>query len=356
MVTRRGFLSSFACAIGASIGGLTPSLLAQETPKPRGLRLYSPTGQKRLDGAIREGVFMDTGTGKPESGMFGNTRRYADGSPRFHEGIDIAPLQPWRRTELPTDRIYSAAAGKVVYINTYTKNKSLYGNYVVLWHTIPDFGNVYTLYGHLRQISKDLKLGEEIPARTFLGVMGNVPDIPVARSHLHFEIGILQNQFYPMIDDQHGVWNGANLFGIDPCVAFGAQFHYGSFDFGAYLAEKPEAFCVAIDGKYLVNRLGGLRLTCSHMPYLRRHAPATISADRPYALAFSREGILLSVREIPNTYQHGTVLTANVAELRRGRPFVKNEILTERGKALLEGLLVCPGFPPVSKTKQGEVG
>ncbi|MBQ9694766.1 MAG: M23 family metallopeptidase [Kiritimatiellae bacterium] len=342
---------AYACSIGISP-------LSAQTPvtEEQGLRLYTPTEQKILDGSLRDGVFMDTGTGKPESGMFGNTRRYADGSPRFHEGIDIAPVQPWRRTELPKDRVCAAAEGVVAYINTYAKNKSLYGNYVVLWHDIPDFGKVYTLYGHLRKISDTLKVGDRISARTFLGIMGNIPDIPVARSHLHFEIGILQNQFYPMIDAQHGVWNGANLFGIDPCVAFGAQFHKGIFDFAAYLEEKPEAFCVAIDGKYLVNRVGGLRLTCSHMPYLLRHAPKTISAKAPYAVAFSREGILLSIRELPTAVKPGTILTENTAELRRGRQFVKHGALTSRGKALLEGLLVCPGLEPTLKEKQGEVG
>lgn len=355
MVTRRQFLGSMACALGASALPLSAQIAAHDTA-PQGIRLYPPTEQKVLDGSIRDGVFMDTGTGKPESGMFGNTRRNADGSPRFHEGIDIAPMQPWRRNELPTDRVCAAAEGTVVYINDYAKNKSLYGNYVVLWHTIPEFGKVYTLYGHLRKIAPTLKVGDTVPARTFLGIMGNIPDIPVARSHLHFEIGILHNQFYPMIDPQHGVWNGANLFGIDPCVAFGEQIHKGIFDFAAYLAAKPEAFCVAIDGKYLVNRLGGLRLTCSHMPYLQRLAPKTIEMNQPYALAFSREGILLSIRELPGSVKIGTILTENIAELRHGKAFVKHGKLTMRGKTLLDGLLVCPGIEPQFKDKQTEVG
>ena len=358
MLTRRSFLE----IIAGSMSACSLPLFAEKARAPltsvseTGIHLYAPTEQKVLDGSIREGVFMDTGTGKPERGMFGNTRRYADGSPRFHEGIDIAPMQPWRRNQLPEDLVYSAAEGTVVYMNTYAKNASLYGNYVVLWHQIPDFGGIYTLYAHLRKFATTLKVGEQIPAHTLLGVMGNIPDIPVARSHLHFEIGIMHNRFYPMIDEQHGIWNGANLFGIDPCVAFGAQRHKGIFDFGAYLSEKPEAFCVAIDGKYLVNRLGGLRLTCSHMPYLQRQAPKTISANTPYALAFSREGILLSIRELPAAVKPGTILTENIAELRRGKPFVKHGELTKRGKALMEGLLVCPGFPPASGEKQHEVG
>jgi murein DD-endopeptidase MepM/ murein hydrolase activator NlpD len=355
MTTRRRFLETIACAIGVSAVPFS-AMGATASKQGVGIRLYPPTGLQVLDGSIREGVFMDTGTGKPESGMFGNTRRYADGTPRFHEGIDIAPAPPWRRSEEPEDRVCAAAEGKVVYINDCTKNESLYGNYVVLWHQIPNFGGVYTLYGHLHHVDASLKIGEQIPARTVLGIMGHTPDIPRGRSHLHFEIGIMQNTFYPMIDEQHGVWNGANLFGIDPCVAFAGQRHKGCFDFADYLAKKPEAFCVAIDGKYLVNRVNGLRLTCSHMPYLRRHAPKTISAERPYAIAFSREGIPLSIRELPAEVKPGTILTENTAELRRGRQFVKHGELTQRGEALLEGLLVCPGFPPRSNQKQGEVG
>lgn len=355
MITRRTFLKSMTCALGASAFPFSVEG-APIKPDATGIRLYPPTGHQVLDGSVRDGIFMDTGTGKPESGMFGNTRRYADGSPRFHEGIDIAPVQPWRRSEEPKDRVCAVAEGTVVYVNDCTKNKSLYGNYVVVWHAIPDFGNVYTLYGHLHHVDESLKVGEKIPARTVLGIMGHTPDIPRGRSHLHFEIGVMLNSFYPMIDDQHGVWNGANLFGIDPCVAFLAQRHHGIFDFASYLSKKPEAFCVAIDGKYLVNRVGGLRLTCSHMPYLRRHAPQKIAADRPYAIAFSREGIPLSIRELPVEIKPGTILTENTAELLRGRPFVKHGVLTKRGESLLEGLLVCPGFPPRSTEKPGEVG
>lgn len=354
MLTRRCFLGSLACTLG--VGTVSAQSTTTTTQEVRGLRLYVPTEQRILDGSVREGVFMDTGTGKPESGMFGNVRRYADGSPRFHEGIDIAPVQPWRRNQLPTDRVCAAAEGVVVYINRYAQNTSLYGNYVVLWHTVPEFGGVYTLYGHLRQISSQLRVGVRVSARTFLGVMGNIPDIPVARSHLHFEIGVMHNRFYPMIDPQHGIWNGANLFGLDPCAAFGEQRHKGIFDIETYFAKKPEAFCVAIAGKHLTNRLGGLRLTCSHLPYLQRGAPKTISSDRSYALAFSREGFLLSVRELPTVATEGTILREHTAELRRGRPFVKHGELTARGKTLLEGLLVCPGFPPSSAEKQGEVG
>lgn len=355
MITRRKFLETIACAMGASVVPFSVAE-AQTATRVEGIRLYPPTDQQVLDGSIRDGIFMDTGSGKPESGMFGNTRRYADGSPRFHEGIDIAPVQPWRRDEEPTDRVCAAAEGLVVYINNCQKNPSLYGNYVVLWHTIPDFGNVYTLYAHLHHVDAHLKAGERVTARTVLGIMGHTPDIPRARSHLHFEIGLMQNSFYPMIDDQHGIWNGANLFGIDPCIAFAGQRMKGAFDFADYLSKKPEAFCVAVDGKYLVNRVGGLRLTCSHMPYLRKHAPKTISAEKVYALAFSREGIPLSVRELPADVKPGTILTENTAEVRRGRPFVKHGVLTKRGEALLEGLLVCPGLPPRSKEKQGEVG
>ncbi len=343
-IGRRTFLGFLGGAcVAPAVRGVTASAGACEGCLP----LLPPTGQRRLDGSLREGVFMDTGAGKPESGMFGNTRKFADGSPRFHEGIDIAPLPPWRRGEAPTDVVRAVAEGLVVYVNTYKYNTSLYGNYVVLMHTVPGFGEVYTLYGHLDRFAQGLKAGLRVRAGSPLGVMGNIPDIPMARAHLHFEIGICLNRYYPLIDPQHGIWNGANLYGINPCEAFREQAETGTFNFANYLRRKPVAFRVVVPS---------FCCTASHTPFLCGAQPG--KQVGPVEIDFSAEGIPLAVRK-PSA-PVGQVTFFDRTELAKGRPFVKRTAtgprLTKRGETLIENLTVSPAQLPASATQMGEVG
>ncbi len=335
---------------------VSPFLQAQDVTVPAGgIVLLPPTGQRVLDGSVREGVFMDTGTGRPESGMFGNTRKYANGSARFHEGIDIAPMQPWRRDRLPTDVVCAVAEGTVVYVNTYKHNASLYGNYVVLTHDLPGFGQLYTLYGHLNRFAQGLRAGLRLRAGSPLGVMGNVPDIPVGRSHLHFEIGICMSRNYPMVDPQHGIWNGANLYGFDPCDAYAWQKRDGYFDVASYLLSRKVAFYVTVPVR---NAKGKLVWTCSHNDYLgAKNVAAQSSVAR---VGFSCEGIPLAC--VPGKpAEVGSVELKDAAELKKGRPFVKVDgrgraRLTKRGETLIENLLVSPSFPPKQAEVMGEVG
>ncbi len=313
---------------------------------PRGLRLSPPTeGQPILDGSVRKGVFMDTGTGRPESGMFGNVRKYADGSPRFHEGIDIAPAQPWRRNRNPTDRVRAAADGLVVYVNRCANNPSLYGNYAVLTHPVAGFGEAYTLYAHLRAFAEGLRAGQTVRAGHVLGVMGHTPDFPLARAHLHFEIGVMMNRHYPLIDDQHGVWNGANLYGIDPCAAFAEQRAKGSFDIAAYLRRRTRAAWVATvpAGPALPD-------------FFRRHPSLWHGGHRPdgtMVVRFSHEGIPLAGFGLaPGEAAEKAWLLESPEELRKGRDW-KN---AKRGGALLDNLLVSPMRPPEHSPRSGEVG
>ena len=306
------------------------------------LVLSPPTGQCVLDGSVRQGVFMDTGTGRPESGMFGNTRKYADGSPRFHEGIDIAPVQPWRRDRNPTDVVRASAPGLVVYINQCRQNASLYGNYVVLTHEVPSFGVVYTLYAHLRRIDRSLKAGQQVPAGRALGIMGHTPDFPLARAHLHFEVGVVMNRHYPLIDAQHGVWNGANLYGVDPCVAFTEQRRNGAFDIAAYLVHRPIAW--------------GVQLEPGPRPDFFRRYPLFWRGEYreswPMWVAFSREGIPVHGQSIPPGVSIAKQFRGSSEELRKGRNWAN----PERGRILLENLLVSPSRSSQRFTRLGEVG
>lgn len=176
-------------------------------------------------GAPFQEWIQPTVTGDPVSGLFGCVR--TDGQ-RFHEALDIAPFEPRFKGEA-TDAIYAAWAGTVVHVNTSVKDSG-YGRYVVIEHRQFDPAFV-TLYAHLAKIGKDIRPGTAIRAGDVLGTMGRSAggySIPKSRAHLHFEIGLrLSDDFQRWYDGQkfgsvneHGVWNGMNLIGLDPLAAY----------------------------------------------------------------------------------------------------------------------------------------
>lgn len=165
------------------------------------------------------------GTGDPRSGGFGGVR---SGGRQFHEGIDIKPAKRDRRGE-PLDEIFAAMAGVVRYVNP-TAGDSSYGRYIVLEH--PDVTPaVYTLYAHLAKIGPDIRAGTRVTAGQVIGTMGHSSggySLPKDRAHLHFEIGVAVTQNFQAWYDrkrfgsrnEHGMWNGMNLLGVDPLDFF----------------------------------------------------------------------------------------------------------------------------------------
>jgi murein DD-endopeptidase MepM/ murein hydrolase activator NlpD len=165
------------------------------------------------------------GNGEAETGGFGGVRS-AGG--QFHEGIDIKPVSRDRKGE-PLDSVFAAMAGVVRYVSSAAGDSS-YGRYIVLEHpaTTPA---VYTLYAHLAKIAPGVRPGVEVPAGHVLGTMGHSSGgymIPVDRSHLHFEIGVVMTRNFQAWYDrrrfgsrnEHEMWNGMNLMGIDPLAFF----------------------------------------------------------------------------------------------------------------------------------------
>lgn len=161
------------------------------------------------------------GSGDPESGGFGGVR---SGGRQFHEGIDIRAMSRDRRGE-PKDSVFAAMSGVVRHVSSVAGNSS-YGRYIVLEHTELS-PPVYTLYAHLARIAPGIREGGRVQRGEPLGTMGHSSGgymIPKARAHLHFEIGVaVTRDFQRWYDarkfgsrNEHGMWNGMNLMGIDP--------------------------------------------------------------------------------------------------------------------------------------------
>ncbi len=161
------------------------------------------------------------GSGDPESGAFGGVR---SSGTQFHEGLDVRCLARDRRGE-PLDSVFATMTGVVRHVSA-SAGDSSYGRYIVLEHPEQQPG-VYTLYAHLARIAPGVREGGRVTRGQVIGTMGHSSGgyvIPVERAHLHFEIGVMMTRgFQTWYDRQklgsrndHGVWNGLNLMGIDP--------------------------------------------------------------------------------------------------------------------------------------------
>jgi murein DD-endopeptidase MepM/ murein hydrolase activator NlpD len=182
-----------------------------------------PTANHALfDKGGEEKFFVGT-VGKPwTTGTFGCVR---SGGWQMHEGLDIRCLQRDQHGE-PTDPVMATADGTVVYFST-RPSLSNYGNYLVVRHQVEGL-EIYSLYAHLREVRRDLKIGQAVKAGEPVAVMGRTANtretISKDRAHVHFELNLLVNDQFaswhkktsPDQRNDHGEWNGQNLLGIDP--------------------------------------------------------------------------------------------------------------------------------------------
>ena len=160
------------------------------------------------------------------SGTFGCVR--SEGW-QMHEGLDIKCIQRDEKGE-PIDPITAAADGVIVYINA-KPGLSNYGNYIVMQHTV-DGLTVFTLYAHLRKIADGLQVGHF--KKSGEDYRSHGPHSKYPTRHLKrasppaFEINFMamtnfttwRKTNFPGQRNDHGMWNGQNLIGIDPWKVF----------------------------------------------------------------------------------------------------------------------------------------
>lgn len=194
-----------------------------------------------------ERFFVGT-TGRPwQSGTFGCVR--SEGR-QMHEGLDIRSIKRGKGGE-PADPILASADGTVVYANK-TVWASNYGRYLVLRHTIEGM-EVCTLYAHLSEFAPGIAPGKAVKAGQVIATMGRTSNtrerISLERAHVHFEINLFVNDRFsawfkkdhPKERDDHGIWNGMNLVGLDPRLVFlHQQAQGGRFSFLQFVKSRPE--------------------------------------------------------------------------------------------------------------------
>ena len=220
--------------------------------------IYEPGGEERF--------FVGTVGKNWVSGTFGCVR--SDGW-QIHEGLDIRCLQRDRHGE-PADPVMATADGTVAYIN---KRPSLsnYGNYIVLRHQIEGM-EIFSLYAHLHSIRDGLKAGDAVKAGEVIAIMGRTANtsetITKDRAHVHFELDLFVNDRFsewfrrnlPGERNDHGIWNGQNLNGIDARLILLQQQRQGDkFSLLDYLRSETELCRVFVRS--------------TNFPWLRRYAP-----------------------------------------------------------------------------------
>jgi peptidoglycan LD-endopeptidase LytH len=201
------------------------------------------------------------------TGSFGCVR--TDGW-QMHEGLDIRSLQHDKHGE-PTDPVSATADGTVMYVNP-KAGLSNYGKYVVIRHVI-DGVEIYSLYAHLSDVST--KTGKSVRAGEVIATMGRTSNtsehIGKERAHVHFELNLFVNDNFsawfrknmPGERNDHGVWNGQNLDGLDPRdVLLGEHNPAKPFNLLTFIQSQTELCRVLV--------------RATNFSYLKRYAPLVL--------------------------------------------------------------------------------
>jgi murein DD-endopeptidase MepM/ murein hydrolase activator NlpD len=237
--------------------------------------------------------FAPTAPDKPwTSGSFGCVR--SDGG-QMHEGLDILHLQTDRRGE-PTDPVLATADGTVVYVSTKAA-LSNYGKYIVIRHIVEGL-EIYSLYAHLSEVHSGIAAGKSVKAGEIIATMGRTSNtsehIGKERAHCHFELNLFVNEnfgswykkYFTQHND-HGIWNGYNLNGLDPRdVLLGER--DGKFSLLNFVRSQTELCRVLV------------RVTS--FPYLKRYAPLVLKNPRAdkegvagYEVALNYNGVAFAL-------------------------------------------------------------
>jgi murein DD-endopeptidase MepM/ murein hydrolase activator NlpD len=327
--------------------------------------LRLPTGNQHLFTGEPERFYMyvertfEGQVSRPwEGGSFGFVRnpiRLGDQIvfTKFHEGIDISPLERDPAGN-PLDRVASIADGRVVHISPLA-GRSNYGKYVVVEH-LWENSAYYSLYAHLAEIS--CQVGDAVKAGEPLGRMGFTGvGIDRARAHVHLELALLMSQHYEEwhmaggnSTNYHGNYNGMNLTGFDVARFFVEHKANPELRVSEFIAAIPVYFKVAVPAK------GPLDFVTRY-PWIFHGEP---EGARSWEISFSATGVPVAIAPgerqvdaplitsvLPSTIPH-RYLTRNLVTGQGNRAS-----LTQSGKQLVA--LITGDFPvakePVPSSK-----
>ena len=226
------------------------------------------------------------------TGSFGCVR--TDGW-QMHEGLDIRSLQHDKHGE-PTDPVLATADGTVMYA-TGKAGLSNYGKYIVIRHII-DGIEIYSLYGHLSEIAPGLVTGKAVHAGEVIATMGRTgQSIVKERAHVHFELNVFVSENFsawfrknmPGERNDHGIWNGQNLDGLDPRDILLAEHNPAkTFNLATFVRSQTELCRVLV--------------RATNFSYLKRYAPLVLKNPKAekegvagYEIALNYNGVAFAL-------------------------------------------------------------
>ena len=133
-------------------------------------------------------VLRTSGLSTVNGARFGMTRKYPNGKPRPHQGIDLATDEGYRVYAVEDGEIVSIAKGLDGYGFTITLKIKNTDN--------PELNGKFAFYAHLDRI--DVKVGDKVNYGCVIGLSGDTGNATgmktVAKGgHLHFEIRTIQS-------------------------------------------------------------------------------------------------------------------------------------------------------------------
>jgi murein DD-endopeptidase MepM/ murein hydrolase activator NlpD len=278
---------------------LPGSLVAQQTP----FELRLPTAN---DAIFRNAgsdfyqfvdrTFEGQTTTPWEGGKFGfvrDPRRVGGqiGYARFHEGLDIKPINRDPKGE-PLDDVLAICPGRVVHVSK-VPSHSNYGRYIVLEHNWGE-GPFYSLYAHLN--STTVEVGDPIKSGHPLGRLGYTgAGIDKRRAHLHIELNLLWSTNYQTWYNQgfsspnkHGNYNGQNLIGLDLAALYLARLKDPTLTPAKFIRNSDPYFEVAVPGTAEMD-------LAKRYPWLHDTPPPATPPPR-WRVTFSAWGLPLRIR------------------------------------------------------------
>lgn len=263
---------------------------------------------------------------------------------RFHEGLDIKPMQRDARGN-PQDEVRAIADGVVVY-SAAAANLSNYGRYIVVQHDWGE-GPFCSLYAHLG--SSRVTAGQKVKAGAPLGILGYTGSgIDQRRAHVHVELNLFLSSRFDAwhaanfaTPNHHGVFNGLNLIGLDLQALYLAQQKNSAITAAGAVRATESGYRVAIPGDATME--------------IVKHYPWLLDGSRPagkpasWEVTFSRWGLPLAVKASTTNISQPVVTwvkDAGIPHYTHTRGCVTGS--GETGKLTAEGLrfvkLVCGWF------------
>ena len=262
---------------------------------------------------------------------------------RFHEGIDIRPLQRDARGD-PMDEVRAIASGRVVHTSL-VPGYSNYGKYIVIEHQW-EGSNYYSLYGHLNEIS--VERGQSINQGQRIGRMGYTGSgINQQRAHVHLELNLMLSHqfngwhttFFPHEPNHHGLYNGLNLVGLDIARLCLALRKDPSMSIAEFVRNEPSIYTVAI------SRSAYFELP-KRYPWLLAKEPGP--STQSWLVSFAGSGVPVKIEPSPTAVSQPEIVWVKKTDvdcsyLTRGDVAGRGRAahLTDAGKRLMR-LLIFP--------------